>query len=74
MLSDRIGLRRVLLMTTVIAGILADHAAAQVDRELTAYIASRRKVMDNAARPIAERESVAVEVAATLDRGAWNSG
>ena len=49
----------------------ADFALGQVDPELAAYAASRRKVMDDLSRPIAEREGVALEVAATLDRAAW---
>ncbi len=48
-------------------------ALAQMDPELSGYVASRRKAMDDPARTVAERESVAIDVAATLDRAAWKS-
>ena len=58
-------------MTRIAATILLlSLTASQIDVEISAYIASRRKVMDETSRPIAERETVAVELASTLDRAA----
>ena len=51
--------------------LAATSAVGQIDPELSGYVASRRKAMDDPSRPIAEREHVALEVAATLDRAAW---
>ena len=40
----------------------------RVDDELAAYVEARRKVIDDAARPMAEREAAALDLASTLDR------
>ncbi|MDB5352729.1 MAG: hypothetical protein JWN86_3976 [Planctomycetota bacterium] len=60
-----------LVGSVCLALFLAAQVSAQLDGELSGYIAQRRKVMDDPALPIAERETVALEVAATLDRAAW---
>ena len=65
---------RRIAITSTICLIAATSALGQVDSELAAYAASRRQAMDDPSRTIHDREGVALEVAATLDRAAWASG
>ena len=60
--------------TLLALALLQPMVIAQQDEETAAYVASRRKVMDDPARPLAEREGVAAEVAATLDRARGRRG
>src|SRR4051812_10526787 len=53
--------------------LLARPAPGQIDAELAAHVAARRKAMDDPSRPPAEREAVALELAAALDRAAWSA-
>lgn len=61
------------LLVSLLAASVQGNVPGQVDSELSAYVAARRKVMDDPSRAIGERETVALEIAATLDRAAWSS-
>ena len=52
---------------------LALMVPCQMDSELSAFVEARRKLADDPARPIADREAVALELATTLDRAAWSA-
>lgn len=65
---------RLIAIALLICLIAATSAPGQADPELATYAASRRQAMDDPSRTIYDREGVALEVAATLDRSAWASG